>query len=154
MSTWWYVLVYLTFCTTSSFAIKKAGTTYELLIGIFYSGKSQHNFTRNKRGNFQGDLLKCLNISWNDPETCAKALFDGKMAENMGKHPKAVQNPSKYDEFLVSRSGSHPKWLLTLKYQGSYLITLKTAFQNILPCLNIPEFIVFLLKLNCGFPKK
>ena len=105
-------------------------------------------------GNFQGDLLKCLNISWNDPETCAKALFDGKMAENMGKHPKAVQNPSKYDEFLVSRSGSHPKRLLTLKYQVSYLITLKTAFQNILPCLNIPEFIVFLLKLNCGFPKK
>ena len=105
-------------------------------------------------GNFQGDLLKCLNISWNDPETCAKALFDGKMAEIMGKHPKAVQNPSKYDEFLASRSGSHPKWPLTLKHQVSYLITLKTAFQNILPCLNIPEFIVFLLKLNCGFPKK
>ena len=81
-------------------------------------------------GNFQGDLLKCLNISWNDPEMCAKALFDSKMAENMGKHPKAVQNPSKYDEFLASRPGSHPKWLLTLKHQVSYLITLKTAFQN------------------------
>ena len=94
-------------------------------------------------GNFQGDLLKCLNISWNDLETCAKALFDGKMVENMGKHPKAVQNPSKYDEFMASRSGSHPKWLLTLKHQVSYLITLKTAFQNILPCLNIPEFIYF-----------
>ena len=45
----------------------------------------------------------------------------------------------------------------TLKHQVSYyssssmyLITLKTAFQNILPCLNIPEFIVFLLKLNCS----
>ena len=47
--------------------------------------------------NFQGGLLKCLNISWNDPETFAKALFDDKKAENMGKHPKAVQNPSKYD---------------------------------------------------------
>ena len=139
---------------TSSFAIKKAGTTYQLLIGIFYSGKSQHNFTRNKMGNFQGDLLKCLIISWNDPETCAKALFDGKVAENMGKHPKAVQNQSKYDEFLASRSGSHPKWLLALKHQVSYLITLKTALQNILPSLHIPEFIVFLLKLNCGFPKK
>ena len=71
----------------------------------------------------------------------------------MGKQPKAAQNPSKYDEFLASRSGSHPKWLLTLKHQVSYIITLKTAFQNILPCLNILEFIVFLLKLNCGFPK-
>ena len=80
-------------------------------------------------------------------------FFDGKMAENMGKQPKAAQNPSKYDEFLASRSGSHPKWLLTLKHQVSYIITLKTAFQNILPCLNILEFIVFLLKLNCGFPK-
>ena len=68
---------------TSSFAIKKAGTTYELLIGIFYSGKSQHNFTRNKMGNFQEDLLKCLNISWNDPEMLAKALFDGAKAKNM-----------------------------------------------------------------------
>ena len=139
---------------TSSFAIKISGITYELLIGIFYSGKSQHNFTRNNMGNFQWGLLKCLNISWNDPETRAKALFDDKKAETMGKHLKAVQNPSKYDEFLASRSGSHPKWLLTLRYQISYLITFKTAFQNILPCLNIPEFIVFLLKLNCGFPKK
>ena len=60
----------------------------------------------------------------------------------------------KYDEFLASRSGSHPKRLLTLKHQVSYLITLKTVFQNILPCLNIPEFVVFLLKLNYGFPKK
>ena len=90
---WWLICTRLR--STSSFAIKKAGTTYELLIGIFYSSKSQQNFTRNKMGNFQGDLLKCLNISWNDPETCAKALFDGKMAEIMGKHPKAVQNPSK-----------------------------------------------------------
>ena len=47
----------------------------------------------------------------------AKALFDGKMAENMGKHSKAVQSPSKYDEFLVSfRSGSHPKWHENTKF--------------------------------------
>ena len=62
---------------------KKAGTTYELLICIFYSGKSQHNFTINKMGNFQGDLLKCLIVSWNDPEMLAKALFDGPKAKNM-----------------------------------------------------------------------
>ena len=43
-------------------------------------------------GNFQGDLLRGLNISWNDLETCAKALFDGKMAENMGKQFKTHPN--------------------------------------------------------------
>ena len=46
-------------------------------------------------GNFQGDFLKCLNISLNDPEMCAKALFDDKMAENIGKHPKTSESSSK-----------------------------------------------------------
>ena len=41
-------------------------------------------------------------------------------------------------EFEASKSGSHPKWLLTWKYQVSYPFPFyKTAFQNILPRLNI-----------------
>ena len=44
-NTYYTTIVYSNLYSTSSFAIKKAGTTYELLIGIFYSGKSQHNFT-------------------------------------------------------------------------------------------------------------
>ena len=141
----------------SSFAIKISGTTYELLMGIFYSGKSQHNFTKEIRWiSLEGSFLKRLNVYWNDPETCAKALFDDKMAENMGKHPKAVQNPSKYDEFLASRSGSHPKWLQKWKYQVSYLIILSKQPSKIVfrVLLTFQSSSYFFLKLNCGFPKK
>ena len=60
---------------------------HELLMGtrsISYSGKSQHNFTRIKMGNFQRGLLKCLNMSWNHPEMLAKALFDSEKAKKRG----------------------------------------------------------------------
>ena len=40
-----------------------AGITYELLIDILFSGKSQLNITENRISNFEGGLLKFLTES-------------------------------------------------------------------------------------------
>ena len=84
--------------------------------------------------NFQGGLL--------NPWIC---FFGDKKADHVDKHPKAVQISFKNEEFLIRIS---PKITSNMKI----FVAFKTASQKMLPCLKIPEFIVFLLKLNCSFP--
>ena len=70
------------------------------------------------------------------------------MAENMGKHPKAVQNPSTVR--ISPKVATYIKIPSFLPYYSQNSLPKYSSVSSI----HIPEFIVFLLKLNCGFPKK